>query len=117
MSHPSRRSRSDNRARWRAVVDRYASSPLSQREFCLRHDVALSSFVRWRRVFAAESAAVVVAPSASTETSGFVAVRVEPSVSPGASNAPLSITLAGGVRIENVDLANVPIVAALLAAL
>ena len=79
--------------------------------------MALSSFVRWRRVFAAESAAVVVAPSASTETSGFVAVRVEPSVSPGASNAPLSITLVGGVRIENVDLANVPIVAALLAAL
>jgi len=111
MNHPSHRSRSDNRDRWRAVVGRYANSPLSQREFCLRHDVALSSFVRWRRVFAAES----TAPNAAAETSGFVAIRV--GATPGPSNAPISITLTSGVRIENIDLASVPVVVALLAAL
>jgi len=114
MPSPSRGARLENRNRWRALVARYAHSPLSQRAFCLEQKVALSSFVRWRRVFTAE-----LAPSATSARDGFVAVRVRPSSAAAAATpaASLRVTLADGTRIENIDLASVPLVAALVAAL
>ena len=52
---------------------------------------------------------------ADAESGTLNTVRVEPAAPP--PRAPLSITLANGVRIDNVDLASVPIVVALVAAL
>lgn len=116
MTHSSRRSRADNRARWRTLLELYDESTLSQRAFCLEHEVALSSFVRWRRRLADERA--VTGESAADDRvsgGGFVAVRVRAATP--SSNTSLCVTLPSGVRIENVDLAGVPLVTALVAAL
>ena len=113
--------REHNAARWRRLVDDYSDSTLSQRAFCARHGVALSSFTRWRRRLAGTSppsASSDEAPSVRAE--GFVPVRLArptPSGSMSEAAAPLHLQLPGGLRIENIEAGNVSVVAALVAAL
>jgi hypothetical protein len=71
---------------WRAIVDRYESSDLSQADFCRRERVSLTSFCRWRRRFLAED-----------DQAGFVElVPASPPATASAGDWTLEIDLPGG---------------------
>ncbi|EIC21628.1 IS66 family insertion sequence element accessory protein TnpA [Thiorhodovibrio frisius] len=39
------------RQQWQALVDGWASSGLTQGEYCRRHGISVASFARWRAIF------------------------------------------------------------------
>lgn len=85
-----------SRAQWRALVVGYEASGLSQRAFCERRGVALSTFRHWREQLAQDPGDV--------HTAALPAVRLvpvqlvaEPAVPAGSGIALLA---GGGVRIE-----------------
>lgn len=110
MSSPSastpRGPRAAARRRWLQLVADYERSGLTQRAFCERHGLALSSLARWRRRVARDQA---VRPPA------FVAVTVTEDRSVPA--ASLRVTLPGGLIVDGLCAANVSVVAALVHAL
>jgi hypothetical protein len=51
-------------AHWRELISDWEDSGLTQKRFCERHGVALSTFVRWKSRLAEESSARELAPRA-----------------------------------------------------
>ena len=43
-------------AQWREILDRFEASNQNQRDFCTSEDLALASFLRWRRRLGAATA-------------------------------------------------------------
>lgn len=78
------------RRRW---LDRHERSGLSQRDFCTRHGLALSTFTYWKRreraAGAAQAASFVEVPRPLGERQGVPM-----------SDAAVVIEVPGGVRIE-----------------
>ncbi len=71
---------------WRAIIERYESSDLSQADFCRRERISLSSFCRWRRRFLAED-----------DQAGFVELLpASPRTASSAGDWTLEIDLPGG---------------------
>jgi len=89
------------RRRWAELVAEYERGTLTQRAFCERHALVLSSFTRWRRRLLEER---------TEDSASFV--RVSLADERPASRAPsvppptLRVTLPSGVCIEGVSAAN-----------
>jgi hypothetical protein len=45
------------KAQWKALLEEYATSGLTQAEFCQKHHIATSSFYKWQKYFASQPAA------------------------------------------------------------
>lgn len=73
---------------WREILDRFASSGLTQEQFCAREELALSTFYSWRAKLSTESALPRV--------TDFVEVT-PPSVS---SSFDIELALPGGVVLR-----------------
>lgn len=64
---------------WRELVERFSATGLSQREFCLRNAVNLTSFQRWYRrlKWSSTESEFVEVPAAAEDRSWSWAVEVE----------------------------------------
>jgi hypothetical protein len=84
------------RAQWRALVAGYETSGVSQRDFCERRGVALSTFRYWRARLARDAGEVRTAPPRALQ---LVPVQVvaEP---PAGTGSGIALLAGGGVRIE-----------------
>lgn len=81
----SRRSRR-SAEQWRAIIERYESSDLSQADFCRRERLSLTSFCRWRRRILAKD-----------DRAGFVELLpASPPTTARAGDWTLEIDLPGG---------------------
>jgi hypothetical protein len=40
-----------SKAQWQSLITEYENSPLSQQAFCNKHQIAVSSFHKWRKRF------------------------------------------------------------------
>lgn len=85
-----RRKRVSRRAEdWKRIVETWAGSGESQRAYCAKRDVGLSSFIRWRKLLREVNG--------KQRDGGFVAVGPLPVA---ASGAPaLVLRLPGGVEL------------------
>ena len=92
-STPGRKMHRRGTAEWRRWLDRYERSGLSQKTFCARHSLALSTLTYWRRRernrVSGQSASFVEVPRP--------AVAAVPSAM---AEAGVLIELPGGVRLE-----------------
>ena len=87
---PSRRPRR-SRTYWARRVSEQAESGLSMRAFCARHDLALKTFVRWKRKL----------EGASLSPPAFVELPVaSPPVPPSAPGWDIELELPDGVRLR-----------------
>lgn len=91
-SKPSRKSRRRSVPERRRWLDRQARSGLSQRDFCARHGLALSTFTYWRR----RERAGIELPASFVEVPHPIGERQ----ALGERDAAVLIELPGGVRIE-----------------
>lgn len=96
---------------WRRHVAEQARNTLSQRAYCERYGLTLSSFTRWRRILSQDP---IVDHAADRGESAFVAVAVERSA---AIPSGISLTLPSGLRIDGVQTSDIPTVVALVRAL
>ena len=100
---------------WQRLVAEQEHGPLTQQAFCEARGVPYSSFTRWRRrVLEERDAGAACAPSSSAFVPLALATPTSAVVNTASS---LSLTLADGRRIENIEAGNVAVVAALVAAL
>ena len=76
---------------WRAIIQRYESSDLSQREFCSQEGLTLTSFTRWLRRFRSDN-----------HQPGFVELQSEPPLPAAESHADWTVVidLPGGGRLR-----------------
>jgi len=88
-----RNTRSVNRQRWREHIEAWRDNGLSQQVYCARHELVLSSFQRWRRVFRGE-AAKTIAPDMAGR---FVPVRP---VSEPQTGSGVVLVINDALRIE-----------------
>lgn len=56
-----------SRAQWQRLMSAYEASGQSQQVFCREHDVALSTFARWRRILAGQTAPTAAEPRGEPE--------------------------------------------------
>ena len=114
MLSPStpRGSRASVRRRWTELVAEYERDTLTQRAFCERHGLVLSSFARWRRRLLEERAE---SPAPFVRVS--LAADRPRSPAPELSSSVLRVRLPSGVCIEGVSAANAALVAELVRAL
>ncbi|HUU22825.1 MAG TPA: transposase [Phycisphaerae bacterium] len=110
----------DREAFWRGMVQGQASSRLSVRAYCRRHDLHESAFYAWRRKLARRGACT--AELAGGERAAFVPVRVsaegerpEPAL-PGEGGL-IEIVLADGRRVAVVGPVDREALAAVLSVL
>ena len=86
---PSRRPRR-SRTYWARRVTEQAESGLSMRAFCTRHDLALKTFVCWKRKLEA----------VSSSPPAFVELPVASPVPASAPGWDIELELADGVRLR-----------------
>jgi len=53
-THQKRKYNARTESEWRSLIDAYKTSPLAQKVFFAKHDIAPSAFHRWRHRFAKE---------------------------------------------------------------
>jgi hypothetical protein len=76
-------------AQWSAILRRFATSPLSSREFCRQEGLALSSLQRWRSLLG------------ESQSSGeFVDLTPAAARSASAPDWTVELTLPGGVSLR-----------------
>lgn len=56
-----------SRSQWRRLMADYEASGQSQQTFCRDHGVALSTFARWRRILAGQTAPMAAEPRGEPE--------------------------------------------------
>ncbi len=80
-----------SRTYWARRVSEQAASGLSMRAFCVRHDLALKTFARWKRKL----------EGASSSPAAFVELPVTPTPGPAAPPGwDIELELADGVRLR-----------------
>ena len=91
-STPGRRIHRRGAAEWRRWLIRYERSGLSQKAFCTRHGLALSTLTYWRRRERAGT---------TKQTASFVEVQqiAEPAVPRAMADTGVLIELPSGVRL------------------
>lgn len=85
-------------AQWRSLVEAFARSGETRKQFCARHGVALSTFDWWQRRLRGEhlrTAGVIGSPALFVELSGQAAA-----VTPSASPWDIEIELGCGVVLR-----------------
>ncbi len=89
---------------WREHVARQATSGLTVRHYCQRHDLKEQAFYHWRRTLAARDAADQPKSIASdTPSAAFLPVTIvdrSPTPPPMTTAAPIEIRLRHGRRIR-----------------
>lgn len=90
---------------WRQQIDAWEQSPLSQADFCRRHDLVYHRFVYWKQKF--EGA--LRHESKSHRNSGFAVVLPAREMS-----GELSLTLPNGILVRGVSESNLSTVRKLL---
>ncbi len=93
---------------WREHVARQATSGLTVRHYCQRHDLKEPAFYHWRRTLAARDAVDQPTPTASdtssdTPSAAFLPVTIVdrwPTPPPMTAEAPIEIRLRHGRRIR-----------------
>jgi transposase-like protein len=89
---------------WREHVARQATSGLTVRHYCQRHDLKEPAFYHWRRTLAARQATDQPTPTASdTHSVAFLPVTIvdrSPTPPSMAAGSPIEIRLRHGRRIR-----------------
>lgn len=80
---------------WRSHVERYLRGGLSRREYCQRHQLALSKFDYWRRRLRSEGA-----PASSSSSRAVEVIRVDLEVASAMGSAPLEVVVGNGRLIR-----------------
>ncbi|EIC22120.1 IS66 family insertion sequence element accessory protein TnpA [Thiorhodovibrio frisius] len=91
------------RQQWQALVDGWASSGLTQGEYCRRQGISVASFARWRAIFrrARQRQPAEPTPSAGP-THSLVPVHWLSDDAPTATTATTALSLhcPGGLRLD-----------------
>ena len=91
----ARSSDSGKAVAWRRRVRRFERSGLTVARFCLQEGISKASFYRWRNKLAGRPT------QGGDQTPAFQAVRVATCIpTETGTDAPVSIQLPGGVRVE-----------------
>jgi len=85
--------RAANRQRWRDHVEAWRDSGLSQKAYCVRHELTVSSLQRWRRIFRDETAG----STTLTQLGRFVPVQL---LSKSQTGSGLVLVVNDALRIE-----------------
>lgn len=80
---------------WRGHIEQYLGGGLSRREYCQRHQLALSTFDYWRRRLRKEGA-----PATSSSSRALEVVRVEVDMASVVGSAPLELVVGNGRMIR-----------------